>query len=277
MPLTRYDHNLRIEPAEAIGERAGLLIIFVLVPVILALDIVSPRSFSLQVFYILPIALGAWVLGDRMGYGLALFTGLSCAFVAIGTRAPGDGALATVWEIGSTFALFLFVAYLVARQRRYVHTVRVHARLEAESGALSRREFDRLLEEEVRRARRYRRTLALIVFDIGDVKGRKHSHFPAIVRAMRPLLREGDCVARLTLRRFALLLVERHSNEALETADALRAVLAGVPGQDAHPVAVGFATYGGTQPTSGEDLLRLAERDTNLSRSGSSLEETHVA
>lgn len=277
MPLTRYDHNLRIEPSETIGERAGLLIIFVLVPVVLALDIVAPRSFSLQVFYLLPIALGAWVLGDRAGYGLALVTGVSCAVVAFGTRAPSDGALATAWEIGSTFALFLFVAYLVAKQRRYVHTVRTHARLEAESGALSRREFDRLLEEEVRRARRYRRALALVVFDIGDVRGRKRGHFPAIVRVLRPLLREGDCVARLTQRRFALLLVERRSNEALEAADELRTLLAGVPGQDAQPVAVGFATYGGTQPTSGADLLKLAERDTNLSRSGSSLEETHVA
>jgi len=276
MALTRIDHDLRTDEPSSIGERSAVLIIVVLVPVTLALDVFAGRSFSLQVFYLLPIALGAWVMGDRAGFGLALVTGISCAVVAVGTRGPADSFASMVWEIVSTFTLFLVVAYLVGRQRRFAAEVHAHARLDGGSGALSRREFDRQLEEEVRRARRGRRPLGLVVFDIGETKGRKRGHFPAIVRTARPLLREGDSVARLSPRRFALLLVECRSNEALEIAERMRAALDGVPGQDSQPAAIGFATYGGNSPTSGADLLKLAERDTNLSRSGSALAETHL-
>lgn len=272
----RLEHDLRIDPPWSIGERSGVLILVILVPTILVLDLVAGRGFSLQLFYLLPITLGAWVFGERAGYLLAAATGISCAVVAVGTRGPYDSPLAAAWEIASTFALFAFVAHLVARQRRFVEAVRAHARLDPESGALSRREFDRSFEDEVRRARRYRRPVALVVLDLGDTKGRKPAHLAAVTRTARSLVREGDAVARITGRRFALVLVECHSQEALEVADRLRAGLANLPGQAGQPIAIGFATYGGASPTAGVDLLRIAERDANLDKRGTGLDETHI-
>ena len=276
MPLTVDDHDLRIDSPWSIGERSGLILLVALVPAILVLDFVAGRGISLHLFYLVPVALAAWNLGARAGFAIAGAAGAAWAFVAIAARGPGDPWGLVAWDILSTVALFLFVAHLVARHRGFVDGLRALARVDSETGALSRREFDRLLEAEVRRSKRYRRPLALLLFDLGEAKVEGRGHLAAAARAMQSHVRECDSVARFAPRRFAVLLVECKAPEPLLVVERLRGTLEANLGLRKQDLAIAVATYGGSLPVSSASLMALADNHLNLARSGSGVAETRV-
>lgn len=276
MALTTADHDLLIDSPWSIGERSGLLILVALVPAVLVLDFVAGREVSLHLFYVVPVALAAWILGRGAGYAIAVAAGMSWAFVAIASRGAGQSLGPVAWDVASTFALYLFVGHLVARHRAFVEGLRGLARVDAETGALSRREFDRLLEAEVRRSRRYRRPLALLVFDLAEARGEGPGTLAAVVRGILTHVRDCDSVSRLAPRRLAVLLVECKPPEPMLVVERLREGLATqqrVRGQD---MAIAVATYGGSLPASAASLLALAENHINLARGGSGVAETRV-
>lgn len=276
MSLTPEDHDLRIDSPWSIGERSGLILLVALVPAILVLDFVAGRGISLHLFYLVPVALAAWNLGARAGFAIAGAAGAAWAFVAIASRGPADPWGLVAWDILSTVALFLFVARLVARHRGFVDGLRALARLDGETGALSRREFDRLIEAEVRRSRRYRRPMALVLFDLGEAKGEGRGHIAAAARAMQSQVRDCDSVARLAPRRFAVLLVECKAPEPLAVVERLRLTLMANLALRKQDLAIAVATYGGSLPASSASLMALAENHINLARSGTGVAETRV-
>ena len=276
MALTPDDHDLRIDSPWSIGERSGLILLVALVPAILVLDFVAGRGVSLHLFYLVPVALAAWNLGARAGFAIAGAAAAAWAFVAIASRGAADPWALAAWDILSTVALFLFVAHLVARHRGFVDGLRALARVDSETGALSRREFDRLFEAEVRRSKRYRRPLALLLFDLGEAKVEGRGHFAAAARSMQTQVRECDSVARLAPRRFAILLVECKAPEPLLVVERLRGALMTNLGLRTRDLAIAVASYGGSLPASSASLMALAENHLNLARSGSGVAETHV-
>ena len=245
-------------------------------PAILVLDFVAGREVSLHLFYVVPVALAAWILGPKAGYAIALAAGVSWAFVAIASRGPGTSIGPVAWDVFSTFALYLFVGHLVARHRGFVEGVRALARVDADTGALSRREFDRMLEAEVRRSRRYRRPLALLVFELAEGRGEAPGFLPAIVRTVHGQIREGDSVSRLGPRRFAVLLIECKPPEPMLVVERLHEALGTAQRVRKQDIAIVVPTYGGSLPASAQSLLAQAEGHVQLARGGSGLAETRV-
>lgn len=276
MALTPSDHDLRIDSPWTLGERSALVILVALIPAILVLDQLSGREVSLHLFYVVPVALAAWTLGRGAGYVIAVAAGVAWAFVAIASQARGELALGVAWDVLSTFALYLFVAHLVIRHRQFVEALRSLARVDADTGALSRREFDRLLEAEASRSRRYRRPMALVVFDFVETRGEGRGHLPAVVRELRAHVRDCDSVARIGGRRFALLLVECRPPEPMFVVERLRAGLATTLRLRPQDAAIAVAAYGGGLPASASSLLALAENHIQLARSGTGVAETRV-
>lgn len=276
MALTPSDHDLVIDSPWTLGERSALVILVALIPAILVLDQLSGREVSLHLFYVVPVALAAWTLGRSAGYVIAVAAGVAWAFVAIASQSRGHLVVGVAWDILSTFVLYLFVAHLVIRHRQFVEALRALARLDARTGALSRREFDRVLDAEASRSRRYRRPIALAVFDLADIRGEGPGHLPAFVRELRAHVRECDSVARLSERRFAVLLVECRAPEPTLAVERLRAGLATSLRLRPQDVAIAVATYGGSLPASASSLLALAENHIQLARSGTGVAETQV-
>ncbi len=276
MALTPVDHDLRLDSPWSIGERSGLLLLVALVPALLVLDFVAGRIVSLHLFYLVPVALAAWNLGERTAYAIAVAAAFAWAFVAIASMGPYDSVAMVAWDIVSTLALFLFVARLVARHRTFAEGVRALARVDADTGALSRREFDRLLDSEVRRSRRYRRPFALLLFEVGEIKGEGKGHLPAVVRAVAGLVRECDSVSRVSPRRFAVMLVECRPPEPLAVVERLRVSLEANLRIRPQDVAIAVATYGGSLPASAASLMGAAENHLNLARGGTGLAETRI-
>jgi GGDEF domain-containing protein len=276
MSLTPTDHDLRIDSPWSVGERSGLFVLVALIPAILVLDYVAGRHFSLHLFYLLPVTLAAWNLGERTGIAIALAAGAAWAFVDIASRAPGDSARTIAWGVFSTLALYLFVAHLVARHRHFVDGLRALARVDGDTGALSRREFDRLLDTEVRRAKRYRRPLALVLFDFGEERSEKRGHLAAAVRTMMSQVRECDSVARLSARRFAVLLVECKAPEPMLVVERLQETLVDNLQLRKPDLAIAVATYGGSTQTSAASFLALADSHVILAKGGSGTAQTHL-
>lgn len=279
MPLTEADHDLRLDAPRVLGERAGMLILIVLVPAILVLDYLSGRQFSLHLFYIVPVGLASWSLGAKAGYTIAGAATASIAFVAYASRPPGGGLGLTVWEILWSLGLFVFVAFLVARHRRFVEGLHALARVDNESGALSRREFERVFESEVRRARRYGRSVAVVLAELGESRdgaARARSFLPAIVRAVQAQVREGDSVARLAPRRFAILLIECPLEEAIAVSRRVRESLVGNLRLRKGAVAFGVAGYSGGSHSSAADLMALAESHLLLAKGGAGIAEGSI-
>ena len=276
MSLTSSDHDVRLDSPWSLDQRTGLILLMAMLPAILVLDFVSGRGVSLHLFYLVPVGIAAWSLGERTGYAIAAAAAVSWAFVAIASRAPYDRVLIVVWDVLSTLALYFFVAWLVARHRNFVDGLHALARVDNESGALSRREFDRLLEAEVRRSKRYRRPLALVLLDLGESRGEGRGHYSAIVRSLQSNMRECDGIARVAPRRFAALLVECRPPEPMLVVGRLREGLGASLRLRPQDLAIVVATYGGNLEASGASLMSLAENHINLAKGAAGVAETRV-
>ncbi|MDK9558412.1 sensor domain-containing diguanylate cyclase [Marinobacter sp. M216] len=111
------------------------------------------------------------------------------------------------------------------------------------TGLLNRREVSRLLEEELERARRYHRTMALLWIDfdhfkeVNDTCG--HAAGDSVLKAVSALLldsvRTVDSVGRFGGEEFVIVLPEMEVVEARETAERLRRQVASMP----HPLGDG--------------------------------------
>lgn len=276
MTVSQGDHDVRITRPWSLDERSGTVLLVILVPAILVLDYVSGRDFSLHLFYLVPTGLAAWSFGGRAGYAVGLVAAAYWAFVGFATRQPNAPVASLAWDVLSTVMLFLFLAFVVARHRAFVDNLLELARIDAGSGALSRREFGRILEAEVRRARRYKRPVALALFDVAAKDmGRKGSDFlQALVRSVQAQLRDSDSVGRISERRIAILLIECRPPEALVVGTRVRENVAAAL-KVAAP-AIGIASYGGAAATKEPDLTQVASNQLAIAQGGSGMSESHL-
>ena len=265
MTLSANDHDYKLSPPWSPGPRTGVALLLLLLPSILLLELTSGQGFSLSVFYLCPIALGAWAFGRSIGFGLAAVSGAYSAFVAFNTLGPHEPLSQFYWQSGSTLAVFLLFAFVVSHHRRFIDVVVAHGRIDVESGAVSRREFENVLRSETSRALRYERPFALMLVEAVAAKEGTltPSRLESLVATMRQNVHESDCIARLGEGKFALLLVEHTLEDAngagAMIAGALRARFAGRVG--IHAGVVGYMGRGSVSPNklmlAANDQLRL--------------------
>ncbi|HTJ79420.1 MAG TPA: GGDEF domain-containing response regulator [Rariglobus sp.] len=101
------------------------------------------------------------------------------------------------------------------------------------TGLLNRREFDRMLAEEMERARRFGRSLALVMCDLDHFKSVNDAHGhpagDAVLKVAATTLLAGvrsiDRVARVGGEEFALLLMETTAAEAVGMAERMVAAM----------------------------------------------------
>lgn len=261
-PLTADDHDLalgrplRLSPALAKG------VIMVVFPALLVLDWSAGSAFSLTLFYLLPVALAAWTFGYRAGVAIAAVAGGYCVFVAVAMHPPHAPMAPLAWQSASTLALFVVFACAVAYHRAFIDRLIRFARIDAESGALAGREFERMLDAEVRRAKRYNHPLAVVILEANGPKqalAPERAFAAKLTGHLRQALREGDSVARVGPRRFALLLLECPRAEAMGVAERAReGVVRAFDPRIAFTLSV--AAYGAASPISAAQLLQRLDR-----------------
>lgn len=141
------------------------------------------------------------------------------------------------------------------------------------TGLYNRRELSRLLEEELERARRYQRSLALLWIDfdhfkdVNDTYGHAagDSVLKSVSRLLEDSVRSVDWVGRFGGEEFVIVLPEMEMAEARDTADRLRQQVSAAPQPlgDGNTVpltiSIGVAVYPGHGVT-GAQLRAAADR-----------------
>ncbi len=108
------------------------------------------------------------------------------------------------------------------------------AKIDNLTGLNNRRHFFELAEKEFERARRYKRTLSVILFDIDDFKAINDTHghligdqvLRALASSVKPIIRKTDILCRYGGDEFLVLMPEAGRDQALIMAERLRQKIA---------------------------------------------------
>ena len=268
MELTTQDHDLEVPSPRSVGPNLGKAALLVLLPTLLVLEWITGSAFSLTLLYLLPVALAAWSFGYRAGFAIASVAAGYCIFVAFSMRPVGAALGPVAWQSVTTFAMFAVFAWGVAFHRAFIERVLQFARIDAETGALSNREFTRLLDAEVRRAKRYSHPLAMVIVEASgprQVMSANRGLPVKLVEVLRARVREGDAIARIGPRKFALALIECPAHEAMNVASRTLEVI------ETHfdrriSFCFSVAAYGAQSPTTAQQLMQRAERRLDIAR-----------
>ncbi|MDI9243714.1 diguanylate cyclase [Marinobacter sp. CHS3-4] len=171
--------------------------------------------------------------------------------VAIGNAEPfsleypierKDGSKAWMWERGRGVVegdelMLEGIIMDVSDRKALEDELSEMATRDALTGLLDRREASRLLDEEIGRARRYERPLAMLWIDIDHFKQVNdelgHAAGDTVLRGFSELLssrvRQVDLVSRFGGEEFAVVMPEMSAEEARQTAERLRQLVSDTP------------------------------------------------
>jgi diguanylate cyclase (GGDEF)-like protein len=152
---------------------------------------------------------------------------------------------------------------------RYFEKIRHMAYVDGLTGLFNRRYFEKMIEQEIERAKRYQGAMSVIMFDIDQFK-RLNDEFGHLVgddvlRQVSTLfvqnLRKVDVACRFGGEEFAVIVPETTGDHAFSVADKLRRVIAqtaflGVP--RAVTVTAGVASFP-ANGTTRDELVRAAD------------------
>ena len=252
MALSPNDHDLAVARPWSPSARSGKALLLVLLPALLLLEWTAGNAFSLYLFYLVPVSLAAWTFGYRAGFAIAAVSAAYCIFVALAAHAADVPLGLLLWQSVSTLTLFMLFSFVVAHHRSFIDKAVLLARVDVESGALSRR---------------YRRPLSLVLVDAGAEGGASRGFAADVGEALLKNVRECDCVARIGKRKFALLLVECPEAEASQVVARTREILER-KFERRNVFRFGAVTYGGSSATTPAQLLHLAQAQVSSARVG---------
>jgi diguanylate cyclase (GGDEF)-like protein len=157
-------------------------------------------------------------------------------------------------ELADLAAVGLRMADLNRESEEMLVRVTHLSTLDALTGVANRRHGESLLEQEIRRARRYKLPLALIAFDIDRFKGvnDRYGHpvgdmvLRAVADAARKLVRASDVVVRAGGEEFQVIAPHTSAIDGLKMAEKLRTAIeaTAMPGVDQVTISLGVAQLG---------------------------------
>lgn len=194
---------------------------FTLVAVIGFFDSLMGPKLSFGIFYLVPIALGAWWGGFAQGILLSMACALSWQIVDI---AGGESSAPVIhlWNGTARFGIFVITSSLLSRLRLSLFLEKKLARSDPLTGAANGRTFYESVSQTVERALRTEQPLTLAYLDLDNFKwlNDKLGHSAGdealcdLVRTIHHNIRLTDLLARLGGDEFALLLPECNEADA---------------------------------------------------------------
>ena len=170
--------------------------------------------------------------------------------------------LCTLDDLAQLAAFGLRMAELMRESEELLGRVTQLATLDALTNVANRRHGEYLMEQEIRRARRYRTPLALIAFDIDRFRNINDSFghpvgdvaLRTVADTARALLRSSDVLVRSGGEEFQVIAPHTSAIDGLKMAEKLRAAIeaAEIPGCDHVTISLGVAQLGETE--SGDSL-----------------------
>ena len=197
-------------------------------------DYFTGTDVSVGLFYLVPIAIGAWYLNRAAGTWLSIASAVIW-FVVNGPAVPVQefSFFVLLWNTAIRLGFFIVVATLLSVLRRAIDHERVLARTDYLTGVKNARSFYEQAAIELNRAQRHHRPLSIAYIDVDDFKklndrfghhagdSALHAIGIALVRSMRP----SDVIGRMGGDEFAILLPDTGVKKSVSVAKRLHKFL----------------------------------------------------
>ena len=198
------------------------------------LDYITGVDFSFSLFYLLPITLISWAIGERFGLVFAILASCACIAVDIWSDNPNrtSNLFAYMWNATARLGFFLLPVFMI-RLNRALQREQELARMDFLTGVLNARFFHELAQMEIDRSVRYKRPFTIAFIDVDNFKTINdtfgHTTGDVVLRAiamnMKTNLRRTDIVARVGGDEFVVILPETDENTSPVVISNMQAAL----------------------------------------------------
>ena len=228
-------------------------------------DFLTGYELAFSVFYVIPISLITWFVGQRFG----LVTSLVGAFVWISADIaaghPYSNPYIPIWNTIIRLAFFVLITLFLSSMRSAGERERELARIDYLTGAANSRVFYELVQTEINRLNRYGHPFTLAYIDLDNFKNVNdqfgHSIgdqvLRTIVNSARKHLRKTDVVARLGGDEFALVLPETDQKSARVVLPKIQGYILAEMKQCNWPItlSIGVLTCSNDMPLTTDELV----------------------
>jgi diguanylate cyclase (GGDEF)-like protein len=244
-----------------------------LVAVTAVLQYLTAPNLSFLVYYLVPVALAAWLVGKWPSILIAAASAMASAVAGLLAffHHPGAPTFTVPYTIVSAqFGFFLItLAYVLTALKIAFDRADQLARTDYLTGVANHRSFAEIAGLELERARRYERPFSLCYVDVDNFKSvndrQGHGAGDGLLRVMadtvRTRIRASDVLARLGGDEFAILLPEAAYEAAAVVVGKVHESLTEMARQRSWPVTFSMGVVTCLEPPdSVEMLIKTADR-----------------
>ncbi len=225
-------------------------------------------EFALSLFYLFPIILGTWYVGQWAGVLLSLVSAFSWLMADLVMLHAFSSALIPFLNETFRLVVFLIITFILVKLKNAINTHKALARIDSLTQVHNRRAFHDLADLELIKARRSKKPLSALYIDIDNFKqiNDRFGHhvgdtlLRSVAKTIKTNIRAVDIIARLGGDEFGILLAETGSGAVALVARKLKEKLLGLKQNDNWSVtfSIGVITFE-NPPDSVDQLIAAAD------------------
>jgi diguanylate cyclase (GGDEF)-like protein len=249
------------------SKRTFVIIISLILSLLCLLDHIT-GDYSLTIFYLIPVSLSAWFVGKQAGIFFCMLT-LGARFAAdYGSSSATRNSSLHHWNLFIEFSFLIIMSLLSSALKTRLDNEKALARIDPLTGAINRRSFFNLAEQEIYRARRYGHCLTIAYIDLDNFKevNDRQGHSTgdklliAVADTINATIRSSDILARFGGDEFVILLPETAGEPAQTTLHKVQSKLRQCMTTGNWPVTFSIGAMSYTRPPeSVEEAVRSAD------------------
>ena len=226
------------------------------------LDFLTGAEIGFSLFYVMPIAMLAWLRGRGWGIAASLLSALAWFWADRAAGQVPTNGLVPVWNALIRLSLFIIITLLLASLHRSMRREVELARIDSLTGALNTRAFYELVNAEISRLERKSEPFTLVYVDLDNFKpvNDQFGHsvgddaLCSVVEFARANLRRADLISRLGGDEFALLLPATNAESANRVLSKLREME-----RNGWPITFSMGALTCTVPVDVDELIKRAD------------------
>jgi diguanylate cyclase (GGDEF)-like protein len=221
---------------------------------------------GIAAFVVVQYSVLATMLRLARGVRVAETVRVDCVLIDAGLVSLGAAA-AALWGVNQALVALTLLPLALAYRSLAIPGLIEATRVEPKTGLYNMRHFTSVVSQELERARRFERPLALLMVDVDHLRdvNTAHGHvagdraLKSVAASLIRATREYDVAARFGGDEFCVLLPETELEGALVVAERIRSMVEESKVAPRVTVSVGVAAHRGGTATP-EELLALADR-----------------
>jgi diguanylate cyclase (GGDEF)-like protein len=225
-------------------------------------------EFALSLFYLFPIILGTWYVGQWAGILLSLASAFSWLMADLAMTRAFSSTLIPFLNESFRLLVFLIITFMLVKLKNAIDTHKALSRTDSLTLVHNRRAFQDLADLELTKARRSKKPLSVLYIDIDNFKkiNDRFGHrigdtlLRSVAKTIKSNIRAVDILARLGGDEFGILLAETGPGAVARVASKLKEKLLGLMQDYRWPVtfSIGVVTFE-NPPDSVDHLIDAAD------------------